>query len=282
MFRTLLTYVRHAPLIVRKLQVAHQFSFLLDEATPEQLDKSLRAWRIFKREYGYLRSLVEEKCVDAKGNPIPWYTYPAIEQLSTWDFRHCDILEYGSGNSTLWWMDRARSVTSIEHSIEWHQYVSNQVNENCKLLLSAVDMEKDDKKQIEDYVGCVGQLGYFDVIIVDGVNKPGVRMECARRALEHLKPGGLFIIDNSDRLPDTCKMMRNAGFLEIDFKGLGPMNQYAETTSLFFMPDFQIKPRNSIHPGYAIGGLQRYSDKLVDTGGNRAHGRLKSPVPRAG
>lgn len=261
-FRTLLRYARHAPLIIKKLQVAHKYSFLLDEATPEQLNKSLRAWRIFKREHGYLRSLVEKKCVDAKGNPIPWYTYPAIEQLSSWNFQDCDVLGYGSGNSTLWWMNRARFVTSIEHSTEWHEYVSNQVKENCKMLLSPVDMESDDRKEIADYVGCVSKLGAFDIIIIDGVNKPGVRMECAQRALEHLKPGGLFIIDNSDWLPDSCKMMRNSGFLEIDFKGLGPMNEYAETTSLFFMPNFQIKPLNSVHPGYAIGGLQKNSEKV--------------------
>jgi hypothetical protein len=244
------------PLILRKLQVAHQHSLFLDEATPEQLNKSLRAWRIFKREHGYLRSLVENKCVNAEGNPIPWYTYPAIEQLSAWDFRDCDVLEYGSGNSTFWWMDKARSVTSIEHSTEWYRYVFNKLKKNCKLLLSPVDLENDDKKQIADYIGLVNQLEGFDVVVVDGINKPGVRMECAKRALEHLKPGGLFIIDNSDWLPDTCKMMRDSGFIEVDFKGLGPMNEYAETTSLFFKPDFKIKPRDNIHPGYAIGGMR--------------------------
>ncbi len=261
MFRILLSYVRHAPLIASKLKVAHKYSLLLDEATPEQLDKSLRAWRIFKREQGYLRSLVENKCVDCQGNPIPWYTYPAIEQLSSWDFKNCDVLEYGSGNSTLWWMARAKSVTSIENSTEWHEYVSRYVNKNCKMLLSPVDMDNDDERQIADYVGCVSKLGTFDVIIVDGVNKPGTRMECAKRALDHLNPGGLFIVDNSDWLPDTCKMMRDSGFLELDFKGLGPMNEYAESTSLFFKPDFKIKPRDDVHPGYAIGGLHKYSGK---------------------
>jgi len=256
----MLRYVRNAPLIASKLKVTHKYSLLLDEATPEQLDKSLLAWRIFKREHGYLRSLVENRCVDAQGNPIPWYTYPAIEQLSSWDFQDSDVLEYGSGSSTLWWMERVKSVTSIENSTEWHEYVSKRVNEKCQVLLSPVDTDNDDEKQIADYVGAVSRLGTFDVIIVDGVNNPGVRMECARKALNHLNPGGLFIIDNSDWLPNTCRMMRDLGFIEIDFKGLGPMNVHAESTSLFFKADFTIKPRNNDHPGYAIGGLHMYSD----------------------
>ena len=261
MLRTLLQYLANAPLITKKLKVAHKYSLLLDEATPEQLDKSLLAWRIFKREHGYLRSFVENKCVDSHGNPIPWYTYPAIEQLSSWDFRDCDVLEYGSGNSTLWWMERAKSVTSIENSVKWHEYVSMHVNGKCKMLLSPVNMNNDDEKQIADYIRCVSRLGTFDVIIIDGVNKPGVRMECARKALDHLNHGGLFIIDNSDWLPDSCRMMRDMGFLEIDFKGLAPLNVYAESTSLFFKPDFKIKPRNDVHPGYVIGGLHKYCDK---------------------
>jgi hypothetical protein len=260
MLLTVARYIRHLPLILKKLSVCHKHSLLLDEATPEQLDLSLSAWRIFKREQGYLRSLVENKCVDSEGRPIPWYTYPAIEQLSTWDFMGCDVLEYGSGNSTLWWMGRAKSVTSIENSKEWYEYVSGQVSEKCTLLLSPVDMERDDQQQIDAYVACVNQLGKFDVIVIDGVDKTGVRKRCASQALSHLKPGGLFIVDNSDRLPETCKMMREAGFLEVDFSGLGPLNVYAETTSLFFRPDFQIKTRSDTHPGYSIGGLRRNSD----------------------
>jgi len=261
MLVTIARYIRYMPSIIKKLIICHRHSLLLDEATPSQLNQSLHAWGIFKRQQGYLRSLVENQCVDSHGNPIPWYNYPAIEQLSKWDFKECDILEYGSGNSTLWWMRRARSVTSIENSMEWCEYVSRQVTDNCRILLSTVDMDRDDETQIKNYVECIDPLGTFDVIIIDGVNKEGVRMKCARRALDHLKPGGLFIVDNSDWLPDTCKMIRDQGFIEMDFSGLGPLVVHAETSSFFFKPDIRIRPRTEIHPGFAIGGLKLNSDR---------------------
>ena len=263
MLVTIARYIRYMPSILKKLNVCHRHNLFLDEATPDQLNKSLHAWGIIKRKQGYLRSLIENKCVDSLGNPIPWYNYPALEQLSKWDFSDCDILEYGSGNSTLWWMQRARSVTSIENSMEWYDYVSKQVTDNCRILLSPVDMDREVETQIQDYVECIDQLGTFDVIIIDGVNKGGVRMNCARRALGHLKPGGLFIVDNSDWLPDTCEMIRDQGFVEIDFSGLGPLVTHAETSSFFFRPDIRIKPRTEIHPGFAIGGLTLNSDRPI-------------------
>jgi len=247
-------YVRHLPSVLRKLAVLHRHGVLLDEANPEQLNKSLRAWRIYKRGHGYLRALVQEECVDAEGRPIPWYTYPAIEQLSKWVFSQCDILEYGCGNSTLWWAARARSVVSIESSRTWHDRVKAGMPDNCRLVLSDVNAETPEADAIETYIRVVESLGQFDVVVVDGVNRPGVRRRCMEAALPHLRRGGLLIIDNSDWLPETCRRAREAGFREVDFSGLSPLNDMAETTSLFFTADLRIAPAREVHPGSAIGG----------------------------
>ena len=261
MLRNMARYLRSLPIVARKVIVMHRHSLFLDEATPEQLNKSLRAWRIIKREYGYLRSLTENQCVNAGGEPIPWYTYPAIEQISKWDFSDCDILEYGCGNSTLWWAKQARSVTSIESAPEWYERVASKLPDNCEVILSPLDEDKEGLQQLNGYLETIDDLGFFDVIIIDGVNIPGGRLACTERALSHLKPGGLFIIDNSDWLPLTCQKMRDEGFFEIDFFGLGPLNDTAETTSLFFRKDFRIKPNSEVHPGNIIGGYPWNKDK---------------------
>lgn len=259
--RNVLRYIIHLPLVFRKLSVLHRHSVLLDEATPADLSISLRAWKVIKRDYGYLNSLRENKCVDGQGNPIPWYTYPAIEQLSKWDFSGLDVLEYGSGNSTLWWEQRAKSVTAIENDSEWAAYVTSQISKRSRLLLSPVDLAKVDNILLDNYVGIVDELEMFDVIVIDGVNLPGVRKRCAERALPHLRDGGLLIIDNSDWLPETCDFVRKEGFLEVDFCGLAPLNAHAETTSLFFKGDFAVQPLQAEHPGYSIGGLLRNKDQ---------------------
>lgn len=260
MFITSFRYIKNLPITLRKLLVLHRFSVFLDEATPDDLYKSLLAWRLFKREYGYLRSLKENQCVNAAGEPIPWYTYPAIEQLRLWDFKDCDILEYGSGNSTKWWAARAKTVTSIESSKLWYETVFKSKPDNCQMILSEVDSDVINPDQIQKYIEVIDNLGMYDIIIVDSFSKGGARKKCAEKALQHLKPGGLLIVDNSDWLPNTCKLLRNQGFLEIDFSGLGPLNSHAETTSLFFKKDFKIRPLSNDHPGYATGGLKLHKD----------------------
>lgn len=256
MLKTVGSYMKALPTVVRKFAVLHKHGVFLDEATPAQLNTSLRAWRVVKRDQGYLRSLSEGQCVDGQGHPIPWYTYPATEQLAKWDFSACDVLEYGSGNSTLWWGARARTVTAVENSQEWYEQVRPRLAENVTLLLREVDMEHPDPAQVERYVEAVDGLGEFDVIVVDGVNLEGVRQACAMRALGHLRPGGLFIVDNADWLPETCRKMRAEGFIEMDFCGLGPLNGHAETTSLFVKGDLRIPPAADTHPGFSVGGLR--------------------------
>lgn len=254
MIKNLARYLAFLPTVIRKAAVLHRHSVFLDEATPEQLNKSLRAWRLFKREHGYLRSLVEQQCVDAQGMPIPWYTYPAIEQLSKWDFSKCDVLEYGSGNSTLWWAERARTVTSIESSPEWYRSVRSRAPKNCDVILAPVETDRPNAEQVQQYVNIVDSVGAFDVVVIDGVNLPSLRRRCVERSLSHFRTGGLLIVDNSDWLPLTCRDLRDRGFFEIDFCGLGPLNDFAETTSIFFRDDLGIRPRGETHPGHSVGG----------------------------
>ena len=264
LLRSIASYVRFLPTVLRKTAVMHRHSLFLDEASPEQLNTCLRAWRVCKREYGYLGSLIARQCLDRDAEPIPWYTYPAIEQLAKWDFSDCDVLEYGCGNSTLWWAKRARSVTSVESSPEWFETISSRVPENCKLILRPVaNPERPRPEELERYVQTADSLGMFDVIVVDGVNTPGLREQCAERGLRHFRTGGLLVLDNSDWLPLTCRKMRERGFLEFDYSGLGPLNDFAETTSLFVRGDFRIKPNSSIHPGYALGGRLLNRDAIA-------------------
>jgi hypothetical protein len=68
----------------------------------------------FSRRTGHWRSSLRRAALSAGGAPIPWYTYPAIDFLQQRSFENCDVLEFGSGQSTLWWSRRARSVLTIE------------------------------------------------------------------------------------------------------------------------------------------------------------------------
>lgn len=47
---------------------------------------SMENYKILSLNYGQYRSMRLQKSVDREGNPIPWYTYPAIDYLTQFDF----------------------------------------------------------------------------------------------------------------------------------------------------------------------------------------------------
>lgn len=49
-------------------------------------DKFMKFIEMWQKEYAIERSIDEKVCADKDGNPIPWYTYPAIEYLSQFDY----------------------------------------------------------------------------------------------------------------------------------------------------------------------------------------------------
>jgi hypothetical protein len=94
----------------------------------------------------------------------------------------------------------------------------------------------------------------YDVIIVDGVFFNFGRLRCTEQVVKILRPGDVVILDNSDWLPRSAEMLRQAGLIEIDFAGIDPLNTCAGTTSVFFHSDFRPTFLSSNHPIAAIGG----------------------------
>ena len=62
---------------------------------------------------GWIRSATARRPVDVDGQPIPWMTYGLIRFLDKRLPASIDVFEYGAGNSTLWWSQRARSVVCL-------------------------------------------------------------------------------------------------------------------------------------------------------------------------
>jgi hypothetical protein len=136
----------------------------------ERVRRLLKQGRNFKslaKYYGQWTTIRDWNSVDETGQPIPWYTYPTTEFLSHLDFGAFNVFEYGSGNSTLWWSDRASQITSVEDDESWYEKIKSSLkNKNVDYRL-----ETDYQKYFS-----MASSG-FDIFIVDGK----YRREC----LEH-------------------------------------------------------------------------------------------------
>lgn len=149
----------------------------------------------------------------------PWTSQASIRIFENILNREMIGLEYGSGNSTIFLARRLRHLTSVEHHEGWYRTVQNQLK---ALELSNVDYhlippqasevehpytfykdfgftENDFqvRREYHSYFSFVTRYPseHFDFILVDG----RARVECALLAIPKLKPGGIFVLDNSDR-----------------------------------------------------------------------------------
>ena len=213
----------------------------------DKFNKFIEMWQ---KEFAIERSIDEKVCLDKDGNPIPWYTYPAIEYLSQFDYSNKEIFEYGCGYSSMFWANRAKKVISIEDNLTWfekwqkeftHPQLEIRWRDEGEIYENAI--LEDDKK--------------YDVIVVDGKR----RAECAKMAVEGLAAGGIIILDDSDRINTSQEyvkaidVLQKANLIQVDFYGFCPMNNYTKTTSLFLHRDFNFESLYKVQPINGWGNL---------------------------
>jgi hypothetical protein len=181
----------------------------------------------FSLETGHLRSALLSRAVDRRGDPLPWYTYSAIQFLSNKDFSARRVLEWGAGQSTLFWSRRAKEVVAFESNIKWLNRVrlSAGANVHVHLVTDAL---------VEADAALAGRK--FDLIVVDGLD----RGKCAQLSMELLTPDGAIIIDDAQRFCSDradfgiIDLYRRARFSRLDFFGYSPGNCTQHCTAIFF------------------------------------------------
>jgi hypothetical protein len=213
------------------------------------VDNIISIINLVENEYGHQKSVRLGKPVDTALNPIPWYTYPAIEYLKQFDFSNKSIFEYGSGNSSIFWSSLANSVTSIETDSLWFEVINRIKPHNLKIYLK--------EKKIEYVNSIIENNRLYDVIVIDG----SFRYDCAKVASKLLTVDGFIILDDSERYPEICSILRKNDLIQVDFFGLSPIVYYTKTTSLFLKRQFRLQISLDKLPYFSIGSLRNQYDE---------------------
>ncbi|TDB61372.1 class I SAM-dependent methyltransferase [Arundinibacter roseus] len=176
------------------------------------------------KEYGWFRSFHTKRSVDAKGEALPWYTYPFIAFLEPRLTNTLRVFEYGSGNSTRWYAQRVGHITAVEHDQEWVKIVEKMLPKNTTLLIRPLD------QTYEQAVATAGQT--YQVVVVDGRR----RVACVLSAADHLAEDGVLILDNSERdiYTEARQFMQQRGFRSLDFYGMTPIISDESCTTVFY------------------------------------------------
>lgn len=214
-------------------------SFVRDDKAPIA---SLRTWMKY-----FLAS---------RGNPLaagtPWFCLAAIDWLGAALCPTDDVFEWGSGGSTVFLSSRARSLISVEHSVEWYDRVAEHIralgvsNVDLRLLPSTSDDPFDrggspdvTSQGVKDWVEYSAQIddpcdGTYDVILIDGRARP----LCLLNAVSKLRTGGFILLDNSERY--ECAIKKTLGeFRAGHMTGPIPFERtgFFSRTTVLFRPD---------------------------------------------
>ena len=182
------------------------------------------------REEGWLRSYREGRPVTRSGEPLPWFTYSAIEFLEERLPRDASVFEFGAGSSTLWFAKRCARVLSVDPNLEWVERISAVAPANASVTFHGHPADR------EGYLSEISKEGLrWDVVVIDSA----WRGESGRVAIENLSDRGVIVWDNSG-LPAFAEYMRDtflpAGFKELPFGGLVPIVPSFDRTSILYRP----------------------------------------------
>ncbi len=180
-------------------------------------------------EDGWFRSFNTKQSVDKNGNPIPWYTYSSIRFIEVRLKKEFDVFEYGSGNSTLWYADRVRSIRSVDHDEKWAEYISKKCHNNTEIVFKHLEYGGEYSREIS------ADGKKYHIIVIDGRD----RNNCVKNCINSLTPDGIIIFDNTQvpEYKEAIDILLSTNFKRIDFIGILPIIADQNTTSIFYRKD---------------------------------------------
>ncbi|MGB0123347.1 MAG: hypothetical protein WA419_00020 [Silvibacterium sp.] len=183
---------------------------------------------IYSYRTGHFRSSLKRAAVSKNGEPIPWYTYPIIDFLSDRDFKNKNILEFGGGQSTLWWAKRARRVVTFEGKREWHDRIRAGMPANVELHHVSMEDSKACACEVAEILS-MKAYSQYDVIVIDGLpRREMIEISCRVRAAD-----GVIICDNAEGY-EFYERFKDRGLSRVDFYGNAPGVVLPHCTSIYF------------------------------------------------
>ena len=149
----------------------------------------------------------------------PWLVLSAVRDLDAAIGPDARGFEWGSGRSTIYFAKRLKTLVSLDHDAAWHPRV--QADLKAEGLDGKVELDLRPRREgafdpetarpsgwlalgyvprkphFADYFDSILKYpdDHFDFVLVDG----RARVACILNAIPKVAPGGLLVLDNSDR-----------------------------------------------------------------------------------
>jgi predicted O-methyltransferase YrrM len=136
--------------------------------------------------------------------PVPWLSPEATQYLENLLQPGFEVLEHGSGGSTLWFAGRVKKIVSIESNSDWREAVRRQAPANAIVILNNWPGVPDNWREWAPY----------DLLLIDG-EPVDDRRDWLLQAKHMVKPGGWIVLDNANRAEYATERAALAGFADL-------------------------------------------------------------------
>jgi hypothetical protein len=179
------------------------------------------------------------------GEAIPMLTISAIDFLESYDFSQHSLIEFGSGQSTIYFSKKFLNVVSFENNKDFFNKLKKKLKNNVTYnFISNSDLLKNNYKvNIDDKTIVLVDCSANRNIVIHNIFKNNMP--------------NILILDNSEFYPNSCKYIVSNGYMEIPFWGLRPTEVYNSCTSVFIKNNFVLPEKK-----YPVE--HGYSEKITD------------------
>lgn len=173
-------------------------------------------------EYWEGKDLLENEC--------PWLVPESIIKLDNIDMSDMNVLEFGSGGSTLFFAKRTKSVTSFETSKKWYNDVANAIKNK-----SLKNIEYNFYSSLNDNVLERLTKKHYDLILIDSDgNLPFNRENIVNLITQKINLNDtIIVLDNYNanycgNLKNSIKQDKIEIYDDLHWSGKGTMIFYNE------------------------------------------------------
>lgn len=117
----------------------------------------------------------------------PWINRYGVHVLDELLRPSDNVVEFGSGRSTVWLSRRVAHVVSVETDVGWYKNVAKETND------PTVDLRLASDSTANEYLSCIKHIDSADVAFVDGA----YRAHAASWAIDAVSSGGVVVIDDA-------------------------------------------------------------------------------------
>jgi len=185
-------------------------------------------------DYDYFKIASIMTIIKAKGlyENKPMLSLPFLDWFESYDFSKFDLVEFGSGNSTNYFAEKVKNVISFETDIDYYNNLKPK-------LLNNVDYRFIEKDNLENKTPNI-DISQKTIVFVDCA----ANRFLTTKNIFNMGLPNIFILDNSEALKNTCKMIYEKGYLEIPFWGIRLMETQEACTSVFIKNNFKMVEKN--------------------------------------